>query len=412
MIEKARGIFICPECGGPSAATGDGSASCSQCYAAFALPEQATQKLKSQVSVLPKNSSAGAIQRNIALKPKGGGEQFGTVEKVPEPVLANSNTEQAKSERGERRKRLKKRSRPPTKIYLMWIVLWLGAVTLVLFVVSNLQKQFSANNKKALTVEERLTGEEKEFFQSEYPQIVREFRSFLESRTASQMSEYTLKTHQLDRKMTRHFKENSRRFNISDMRPSPTFWNVAFEESPGFVEVVWDGGSAGSIEAVFVKVDDTWVIDWEQFVRYSSESWTVFHQRIGGEKKGVFRVYVEKVSEGQSSDFSQWIKVRILPPYANGERRRKEASAPILVENTDGLVADFEHLFADREGQSEGYSELWQRDPEDLRRALVELEWAEDPVTGEERMVIRKLLAEHWRSLDVEGLAEEQPTEE
>ncbi|MDQ8189515.1 hypothetical protein [Roseibacillus persicicus] len=411
MIDKARGIFICPDCGGPSAAAGDGFASCSECQGKFELPKKVEQKVLAPSPVLP-SSSSNAIQRNIALKPKGGAEQFGSVEKIPEPVVPTKDIEDVQRERGEQRKRLKKKNQPPVKVYLGWGILWLGAVALVLFVVSSLQKQFAANNKNAPTVEERLSGEEREFYKQEYPLITRTFRNFLEARSTSQMAEFALKANQLDRKMTRYFKENSRKFSASDLKGNPTFWNVAFEESPGFVEVVWDGGKSGPVEAVFVKVDDSWVVDWEHFARYSTESWTVFRQRIGGTRKGVFRVYVEKVSEGEGSDFSQWLKVRIQPPYRNRERRRREASEAILLEGTDGIVSDFVHLFADREGQSEGYSELWSRDPEELRRATVELEWVQDPVTGEERMVIQKLLSEHWRSLDVENAASGESTEE
>lgn len=382
-------------------ATGDGYATCSECENQFSLPEEASKRVKKGVVNLgqPKTS---AIQRNIVSQTKNTGSEFGKVEKIPEPFTSNTKIEE-KVHRGERRKRLKKRNKATPKVVLRWLFLWLATVGIILFVISRFQIYSAGVAKGALTIEERLVGEEREFYKTEYPKIERTFRDFLGRRSVNQMSELVLDTDQVERKMARHFRENVRRTVSEGLKPSPVFWNVAFEESPGFVEVAWDGGVDGFFEGVFVKVGQSWKIDWEHYERYSSESWTVFNQQIGGLNKGLFRVYIEKVSEGEGEDFQRWMKVRIIPPYSDEERGKLEASDPIMLEGDDELSLKISRLFIERSGQSEGYSQLWERDSRKLRRATVELEWVEDSVTGEERMVIKDVLAEHWRGLETIG---------
>ncbi|MGJ8723534.1 MAG: hypothetical protein ACSHYB_03165 [Roseibacillus sp.] len=328
---------------------------------------------------------------------------FGQMDKIEEPELSVSDLEQLKVERGERRKKFKKRSKPPVRVYLGWFGLWILAVGIVLLVVSRLQEQFAGGEKNALTIAERLVGEEREFYRQEYPRIYSQFSGFIASRRASEMAEFTRDSHQLERKMGRHFKGQTARRPSLGLKDQPVFWNVAFEESPGFVEVVWDGKESGFFEGVFVKVDDEWLLDWEQYARYSSESWTLFHKRIGGQRSGVFRVYVEKVSEGDGTDFEPWMKVKISPPHADTRRRELEESESIQLEGKSGLRSDFVSLFADLSGRTEGFSKLWKRDPDGLRRATLELEWVADPVSGEERMVIKRLLAENWRVLNADA---------
>ena len=397
MNERSQSIFICPDCGGPSMATTDGDAMCTECDKRFPIPAGVARKVSPRS---PKTSSV-AIQRNIVPKGKIAEGDFQNVEKISEPVLEFADLEARKKADSKRRRRRKKRNKRSLRTYLGWILIWVITVGLILVTVSRLQKQFGGNTANALTIEERLVGEEKEFYRSEHSKIFGQFTGFLNSRSVGQMSEFVLDSVKVERKMNRHLKDNTMRRAVTGLKPNPVFWNVAYEESPGFVEVVWDGKEAGFFEGVFVKVDDTWRIDWEQFSRYSSESWTLFRQQIGNSRGGLYRVYVEKVSEGEGSDFKPWIKVRLQPPYEDRRRRELEASEAILLEGGDDITAEIFRLFQDRSGQSDGFSKIWKRDDDDLRRAFLRLEWELDSASGEERIVIKEVLAEHWRNLDV-----------
>lgn len=404
MNEKARSIFLCPDCGSPSTADGEGEAVCSDCQKQFAIPKEVTQK----VEIRAAKTHTGAIQRNIVPRGKEPSLAFSSVENAPQPVTTGefASSEDRPQEQSKRRRKIKKRSKKPARFYLGWVLLWLATVSIVLFVASRLQGQFGGTSRSALTIEESLVGEEKDFYRSEYPQIIRQFSSFIRSDSVTQRSDYVLPVKQVGRKMARHANENAFRKASDGLKPSPDFWNVAFQETPGFVEVVWDGESEGPFEAVFVKVGEKWLLDWEQFVRYNTQNWTLFRQQDSQEESGVFRVYVEKVAEGETSDFKAWTQVRLLPAYEDERRRRLEATELISLESGDPVADEISRLFLDKSGQSAGFSELWKRDQRNLKRAALRLEWTEDSVTGEDRIVIKEVLAQHWRSLE---LGEEGP---
>ena len=400
MNEQARSIFLCPDCGGLSAATGEGRATCQDCQKEFPVPDEVVRTLAPRAI----KARPDVIQRNVVPKNKDLVGAFKTVEKIPQQPAEYAELEELQKEGGTRRRRkLKKRSKPSPKVYLGWLLLWSMTVAIILFVVSRLQQEFGDTPKDAMTIEERLVGEEKEFYRTEYPRIFKNFRRFLVARSQSEMAEMVLSTSQVERKMSRHLKGNSIRRAVTGLKPNPVFWNVAFEETPGFVEVVWDGGQSGSFEGVFIKVGDEWRIDWEQFARYDSENWTLFRQNLSSQKSGLFRVYLQKISEGANAEFEPWLKVRILPSYEDERRRDLEASEPILLEGDGQIATAISNLFLDKSGQSKGYSELWKREDDDLRRALLRLEWETDAVTGEENLVIQEVLASHWRSLDFEA---------
>ena len=398
-----REVYICPECGGPSVATDDGRATCSECEKLFTLPKRVSKKAqgralssqRQQVSAKP-----SVVQRNIVSKARVAAPEFGKEKKEPEPFLSNTKMEE-KVSRGERRKRLKKRGKLTFQLVFRWVLIWLVTVGILLFVISRFQIYSKRASGPSLTIEGRLEGEEREFYKSEYPKIARTFQGFLAARSVSQMSEFVLDTKQVERKMARHFRDGGARTSAVVLKPDPLFWNVAFEESPGFVEVVWDGGVEGFQEGVFVKVGESWKLDWEHYERYSSENWTVFSQQIGGRNVGQYRVYIEKVSEGENNDFTRWMKVRLIPPYRDEKRGELEASDLIMLEGDEEVSLKISRLFSEHSVQSEGYSQLWIRDKRKFRRAIVELEWVEDSTSGEERMVIRDVLADHWRSLEV-----------
>ena len=416
MNDKVREVFLCPNCSGPSTAAGDGNALCEDCGHEFPLPGKAAKKATETVAqtalpVMPPapKESPGAVRRNIVLKTKENfnapkpGQPEVSAEESP-PIVTRSNFEERQEEQGKRRRKMKKRKKVPARVYAKWLVIWLLTVGTILFAVTQFQLLFSEDQEKALSVEERLVGEEYEFYKREYPQILSQFSGFVRARTAGEMAEFTRDSNQLTRKMSRYFKDRAPRIPTSGLRPSPTFWNVAFEESPGFVEVVWDGKDKGSFEGVFVKQGDKWLLDWEQYVRYSSDSWTLFQEGIGAQYKGNFRLYVQKVAEGEGEDFEPWMKVKFYPPDSDAQRRKLGASEEIVIKGP--LYTAFSSVFADLSGRSEGFSELWKRDERGLRRVAVELEWQTDLVSGEERMVIKNLLAKNWRTFEVE---EEQP---
>lgn len=351
-------------------------------------------------NVAPGNGLEGKNFKKIADKESPLNEPFTeTSGEVKEATSPAGRAEQGEAPPLERRRRKKKRSRPKFSVrtILLMIGAWLGVVSLIFFVVMKLKSQLGRRDELSMTLEERLSGEEKAFFRTEYPAIQRQFSSFLQSDTPELKSDFSLTVPQLGRMMRRYYIDNSDEVYPMTMKKEPLFWNVVFEESPGFVEVIFDGGGRDLMEAVFVKEEDDWLLDWEHFVRYSSQNWTLFHRRAGNDEEGIFRVYAEKVSESQQKE-SPWVKIRLYGPYSDERRRKVEVSQVIMIEGDDPLSAPLNYLFSDRAGESDGFSKLWTRDPKELRRVTVRLAWNEDSVTGEDRLVLKEILSHHWRT--------------
>ncbi|MBK1834017.1 hypothetical protein [Roseibacillus ishigakijimensis] len=410
MSSQAPGIFLCPKCGGASNPTKDGDLQCPECETRFPLPEQALKHVRPR-DIGPRQSSSRAVQRNITVNARGGLDKFRSLSDAAEgeesrPLVPKKDVAEAQQERrakGERRKRLKKRKSPPLLAILGWGTAWLVAVAAVLFVVSLMQKNMQGTKKRGTSFEDRLSAEEHAFYKKEYPEISKRLRLFLASDTVNLKGDQVLSVPRLNRKMARYYQERSVAGTLPTLKNSPAFWNVAFEESPGFVEVVWDPSESGEegFEGVFVKVRDKWLLDWEQHVRYSSVNWTLFLNQQADATQGNFRLYVEKVSEGQNSDFQPWVKVRFHPPYHDEGRRKAEVSPVVILEGDDPLYSDFMDLFLDRAGQGTGYSELWRRDDRELRRAHLSLAWSEEEGADEPVLVTKEFFADHWRALDL-----------
>ena len=117
----------------------------------------------------------------------------------------------------------------------------------------------------------------------------------------------------------------------------------------------------------------------------------------------MFRVYVEEVSTDEGDGLYSWAGVKFYPPYRERARREKEVSEILMLDSDKALVDEIRQLFVDRTGRSKGFSELWKRDPRNLRRATLKLAWVIDEKTGVEKMIVKDVLADHWRSLDFNG---------
>ena len=417
MNDEARSIFLCPTCGGPSVVTDEGDAACMDCSHRFPIPSQVQKKNAPQpVRIAKKNT--GGVQRNISLPTKFNSASVRQIEPKMAPVPSNSKNLHLPQENEEPRRRRSRSSessessRSKPKRYLVWGIVWLCTVVAVFFVVFFVQNGLLGRPEGDSQVS-RLVGEEKKFYEREYPRIRERFQDFLAVKTVDQMPDFAFDSGQLHRKIARFFQESTLRYPRTRLDSEPVFWNVAFEENPGFVEVVWDVPDSPSLECVFVKTKDNWLLDWEHFVRYSSVNWTFFSQRVGTQKKGAFRVYVEAIKTGQEEDLKPWVEVELLAPFRETERREKESSCVILLDSDNPLTSRMLQFLEDKTATSKGFSELWKRDPEGLRRMNLELEWVVDDVSGKEYLIINDILAGHWRGLETEaGLSEAEEIDE
>jgi hypothetical protein len=401
MSTGSRGIFLCPTCGNVAKGQGDGTAVCQDCHFRFALPEEvrdtSTLPEKEEKAIPP--AGTGLVQRNI--KPHNAkaepiyGAQVDAKSPV-EPEKIRSVEEVANPHRPHRHK--KKKPKKKKRNYFLIFAIWLATASVVTLVSIWVISMTEEKAKKLDSVVDKLAGEERAFYLKEYPAIESQLQGFLRAESDEGREEFVRDIPGIGRRIQRFYRENSAPYSGARLFGKPVFWNVAFEESPGFVEVAWPLDRQRNLEAVFVKEEDEWRLDWEQYVRYDTENWELFRQNLTDDNSGIFRVYLEKVAEGQVAE-NPWIKIRFLQPHKDASRRERSDSPIIKLDGTSSVATQVAQCFLDRLGESDGYSQLWELDPRNFRRVTVALAWEMSPDTGQEVLVVEEILAQHWRSL-------------
>jgi len=388
---------VCPECETPALANQDGSADCPGCGLRFALPKEVQALAKAKVPAF--ENKAGLIERNVSSRVLGETtnfakttEQSQVVESKPKPLAELEPEPSAK-----RRRRTKKRKKQKERSLGSYLLMFAGLVAVALISFFAILK-FQRTGSSLLSVEQKLQGDEKVFFRTEFPLIYNQLTIFFRSQSNVQKADCSLGVPQLGSKMRSYYLDNPDETLTQLLNEEPLFWNVAYEESPSFVEVLLDDGRGGIVESVFVKRGSEWLLDWEQYVRFSEENWALFRKGPSDAKQGVFRLFVEKVDEGEEEGRS-WFEVRLYGAIQDEIRRDRESSEIIRLDADSPVGAKVANLFADRIGGNEGFSQLWKRDPKNLRRATLKLAWSRDPETGKDILAIEDILSQHWRTL-------------
>lgn len=165
---------------------------------------------------------------------------------------------------------------------------------------------------------------------------------------------------------------------------------------PQFTALVEDENKR-RVEVVFWKKSDSWLIDWEQFVRYSDANWSefLFDREVNSE--GSFRLYVRRrhVDKDNPSDKLQLLFYQ--PKIGGGSRVVESPQVEVARYLPEGkkLLAGFERLAVDRKAENRPL--LGQDDAPGMLRVQVDLGFRQqgDDVV----LVLEKLHAVDWHSL-------------
>ncbi|MDP0489810.1 MAG: hypothetical protein Q7Q71_02020 [Verrucomicrobiota bacterium JB023] len=347
---------------------------------------------------LVRRATRTSVERDFALKRRAvNGSEFAKIEAPEQPKVA-TETPDDEGEAPPKKRRRKLKKRKSTLLRDLGIA---GASALALSVAIglylNLKSHFSAKGVQGVAIEDKLEGMERAFYLEEYQRVRTVLRSFLATQADSGRGLYVLNTGRVPGILGAYYAQHTGQRLVKDLLPRPQFWNLVHAEEPPFVEIVWRDELANEYEAVTLKTEDGWLLDWEHFVRYSTPDWTFFRSQLGREKEGEFRLYAEEFVETDDED--RMIRVRFYPPTLDEKMREVEVSPVIEVplDSDEGIT--LRNLFSDDESvQEDGGSLLATRDPEGLRRVRVVLAWESVNRGGEREMVLKEILAPHWRS--------------
>jgi hypothetical protein len=167
------------------------------------------------------------------------------------------------------------------------------------------------------------------------------------------------------------------------------------------IESLWKLGEDKRIEVVFLEEEGEWKIDWDAYVRASSESWALFLAGRGA-GKGEFRLLArERIGAERLED--EFIGLVLYGTRFGHPGEAVSPSPEIKVERDSPMGRQIEDAFLARKNGVRTFgSRLSDVDPDEMIRLRVRVSRK-----GEDERVfqIDELLATHWL-----GLAAEEPS--
>ncbi|QJE96129.1 hypothetical protein [Luteolibacter luteus] len=162
------------------------------------------------------------------------------------------------------------------------------------------------------------------------------------------------------------------------------------------IETGWNLNNEQQLDVVFFEDGDDWKMDWDAFVRFSSEPWALFLS-AQGPTEGVFRVLARERIGAAGRD-EEYIGLVVGAPRLGHPEEVVSPSPEIRVKRASEIGRRIEEAFRAREqGRGAFGSIAVQDDPGEMIRLRVRMARVE----GEERSYkITELLATHWMEIE------------
>lgn len=410
MPQASHGVYRCPSCDELTEADvgKDGSLVCAKCGHVSTRKVPPSRK---RVSMGLDIGGGSLVQRNVVSRRHGDQSEVPSPSVLPEAkaptlgageeVSATGHRQEVISDDGERKlvRRHKKRRRANSFRYV-FLLLWVMAIVLIVLMV---RKQMGTIRKEARLVaaadaaklEDKKEAQARAYLEAEMPACRTLLFDFLSAADPAQRAQFVLGGSELAPKMAVHYRQNT------IFRPEG---GVAMGSSN---LVLWDGGKpvietswmteqGERIEAVFARENQEWKLDWEAFVRFSSQPWHLFVSGVGG-NEGEFRVWlkVQRNSTTMSGD-EQILSLRFYPPVADARERNRAKSEAVLVPLDSRNGRRILEIMEEAEQESEvGDRRLCLDDPANHYRVRVVLEWREG-ANDRRYLHLKDVLAGHW----------------
>ena len=179
---------------------------------------------------------------------------------------------------------------------------------------------------------------------------------------------------------------------------------TVFETSEGpSAASIWELENGDRIDAVFRKNDENeWRIDWEQMVRYSTETWPVFLSGLGGDA-GEFRLLARRRASA-SLGVGDVSRIIFHEPSARSSVEFGAASPEVPVDPQSEMGIKLSEAFEMRDaGLSPFGAGLTEDDPMGMIRVRVKLHLGPKNEHGRLTLVLDDVVACHWMGIDDSG---------
>ncbi|GAA5484653.1 zinc ribbon domain-containing protein [Haloferula sargassicola] len=169
---------------------------------------------------------------------------------------------------------------------------------------------------------------------------------------------------------------------------------------------LWELENGDRLEAVFRHNEEgAWAIDWEQMVRYSTETWPVFVSGLGDES-GEFRLLARRRASA-SLGVGDVSRIILHQPSTRRPGEFGPASPEVQVDPSSEDGVKLAEAFELRDaGGSPFNAGLTQDDPLGMIRVRVRLHLGPKDENGRLTLILDKVVACHWMDIDDRGRPE------
>ncbi len=285
-----------------------------------------------------------------------------------------------------------KRQRQGKLALALWVILLIAGGGVV---------YYNREIEKPIAVESSDSIKEEKAYQQTLAQssseAVNAFSQFILAEDANEKSEFVLGG--VRKILNLEQQENS--LNLLAPRPPLRLLANSYSDDGALprVELILEDQNGQRFETVMWKDDSKWLLDWEQYVRYTQGDWSQFlaNKRIGTAVE--FRLYVRRryIGGGREREKLQLIFYR--PKMQAGERAQESPRLDVPKESP--FFARLEAAFdAEMNKQDEVRKSATGRlDKAGLLRVKVTLDWRQG-AEDERVMVLKDLAAMHWFELE------------
>lgn len=249
-------------------------------------------------------------------------------------------------------------------------------------------------------------AEDNKLLNDEGQSALEAFSRFLSSSTPEERNQYVLHPLQTAVKMDRFYRENSMpKLDPADFNQK----NVEVLHFPdgerGFYSL-WEHRNGQFFDSLMRKEDGEWKIDWEHFVRYASEPFSMFISG-NGDAEGEFRLLVRERLAEERKGLDSMSLVFYTPRFGRPQEEGQE-SPEIRVSRSspEGKLLS-SALKNATQGGKVFFSRINTMDPDRMARVRVLLR--RSGADTERSFHVARVLACHWFSDEHPGLEPESP---
>jgi hypothetical protein len=285
----------------------------------------------------------------------------------------------------------------PVRLALMWTLL----TSVIIFVAKYkwhsepVQKIASEVNTADLIIEK----ENHLLLNKSIEQCRRRLNDYLLAGPPEKRSQYVIQPITAVKRMFRHHIIE----NLNDVTPptlESTKWSVVNIGEEKAIETIWVNADGRRYDAIFRKESDEWLIDWENFARYSDMPFSAFLSG-DGDAEAEFRLLArERLSEDRKN--MPTMSIMFYAPVFGRPAETEISSSEFLIErnSTEGVL--LEAAFSALKNKKRPFNaKLANYDPDGMVRVRVKIRRSGEMDTRAFKIV--ELKACHWYSSDLSG---------